>query len=272
MIPPCSLPSDPSKTIYLRECSVADTIDFADTDAGHEEEVTTLFLNKIQDPEHYIDSLDWTAEDRRVALYWYWVHTAQPNSTMIKISYECDFCGGHHDYGFDFILLSEEYARIKGKAEREIEFNDDKVVVRPLNGHHMEALELSRLTLQVVDDQEGAGSKAYRRALAELKLEEFLYTIDFPGIGTKEDKPEDILAKIKAKVLAMTGSDFAKMAIEVDECLIAMEHGLKSEISDGKIYLLLPERQCPDPKSNGKEAKTQIRVPFRNSDYIPSLL
>jgi len=81
------LPSNPDQIISLRESTVKDVIDFSDFTADHEEEATSMFLNRMQPKETRLDAKLWTAEDRRTLLFWYWIHsTADPSGKSGAVS------------------------------------------------------------------------------------------------------------------------------------------------------------------------------------------
>lgn len=255
IIPAFSLPSNPTKNIQLREATVADAIDFADTDEGHNEEVTTLFLNRVQHKELYFDAKLWTAEDRNFALYWYWMHTTK--EPEVPLTYDCSFCGKSHTWLLDMRLLAENYQAIEGKPERDIEFNEHKITVKPLSGADMEELELEGLGLEAIAESQGAQSKEYRKTAAKLKLDRFLRLLTF-----KEGDAEKIIMETSA-------SDFEDLVSKVSEALEAMKHGLSDlRYDDAGAYFLTPPHKCPEPE---KEGETRLRVPFRAQDYIPGL-
>lgn len=257
MIPPFSLPSEPQKKIVLREATVADAIDFAGIDPDHEEEVTTLFLNRLQEKEKetYQDSATWTADDRRLALYWYWLHVTK--DTTVPLTYDCHYCGKEHTYLQEFQELGNAYQTMVGKAQREIEFAGEKFTVRPLTGAAMENMEALRMQADFTRAAAGEESGAYRKALALLRLEMFILCIEGDGV--------------RDKIMGMSHGLFSDLAGGVTDALAEMKHGLESVQEDGKIYLLMPPHQCPDHAGNDKEALTRLRVSFRNSDYIPGL-
>lgn len=264
MIPPFSLPSSPTLKIRMREATVADAIDFADVDEGHEEEVTTLFLSRVQDGESFVHPEIWTGEDRRLALFWYWLHTEKDTAAPLK--YDCQHCGEEHTFVCEFRDLAKRYTQIKGKAERELKINGEKAFIRPLSGRDLEYLEKLRLELEVVGVEKGVNSGEFKKKAAELRFKKFLCHIHF-------NRPDDDAKKFKEKsdkFLAMQGTEFTKIAQSVADHLEDMAHGLESEIADdGQIYLLSPPHKCPN--AEGKEAKTQLRVPFRNIDHIPGI-
>ena len=279
MIPPFSRPSDPSKKVTLREATVSDCLDFAGVDAGHEEEVTTLFLNRVQDKATFTDSRTWTGEERRLALFWYWLHTSK--DFEVVLSYLCQHCGEKHQFIQDFRNMAEGYTEIQGMAEREFEFKGDTWIVRPINGAGMETLELMQLGLDSIGDEK---SGAYRKQEALIRLARLELSVDFKKpdsliekasiLFKRKGKPEDTeaektqyLAAKRKKLTAMLSTEFEEFASIVMDKLAEMKHGLESETEDGRITLITPPHQCP----NKKEGMTRLRVNFRNSDYIPGL-
>jgi hypothetical protein len=254
LIPVFSLPSNPAKKIQLREATVADALDFADTADGHNEEVTTLFLNRVQHKETFYDSKLWTAEDRNLGLYWYWMHTAK--DPEIPLTYDCEFCGKSHTWLFDMRTLAETYQTIDGMAERDIEFGGHKITVHPLTGDDMESLENMAMGLDVIEEESGTKSREYRKALAELRLSRFEKMVKF-----KSGDADTIIKN-------MGTSDFTALVEAVSDALASMKHGLTDlrYTDEGDCYLLTSPHKCP----NG-EGETRLRVPFRGDDYIPRL-
>lgn len=256
MITPFSLPSNPDITIQLREATVADAIDFADVDESHEEELTTLFLTRMQDAKAAQDPREWTAEDRRFALYWYWLHTAKDHD--VALSYDCLHCGNTHVYLQNFRDLADHYTPINGPAEREGTWCEEKVIVHPLTGRNMEALE--RMILGI-DVSQGSMRK---KGEAMMMFERLAMCVSFP-----EDKERDQKKRGENKrkrLMAMPLDEFAEFSESVFRMLAEMKHGLEMEYEEGHLYLLMPAHKCPE---RGNE--TRLRYPFRNLDYIPSL-
>lgn len=260
MIPPMHLPSRPETEIRMREATVAEMIDFADVDPDHEEELSTIFLRTVQTGDSPADPRAWTGEDRRLALWWNWIHTAKNDDTTIPMSYPCK-CGERHTFLFDARELANEYRRLNGAAEREFEHGGRAVVVRPLVGLDLEALELMRIAADEAERTEGARSAGYRRALAEFEIEELLRSFSFRGAdeNAREAKRE--------WVLAMGASEFAAFAREVRDRIDDMAHGLPMESDRGRLYLRIPPHQCP----RREEVRTPLRLRFRNIDYIPGI-
>jgi len=252
IIPAFSLPSNPVKNIQLREATVADAIDFADTHADHEEEVVTLFLNRVQHKETFYDSKLWTAEDRHLGLYWYWMHTAK--DPEIPLTYQCSFCGKSHTWLMDMRMIGANYQPIQGKPERDVDMGGKKVTVHCLIGDDMEALELGLLELAAIAEAQGMSSPAYRKKVAQLKLQRFLKMLHADEAMEKD-------------ILSMTSSDFSALVDQVAIALEAMKHGLQDiQYDDRGCYFLTPPHRCPET-----EGETRLRVPFRLQDYIPGL-
>jgi len=238
MIAPFTLPSNPSIKITLKEATVSDCLDFADLDPDHEEEVTTLFLNRLQDKATFVDCSTWTGEDRRFGLFWYWLHTT--DDTEVAITYDCGYCGGTHTYLQDYRKLAEGYASITGLPEREFEFEDKRITVKPLVGTAMEALESLRMSV--------TGRRIYKE----------LMNIERVALSTGIARTEIDGMKVKA---------FKELQELTETAMMDMSHGLESDQVDGQISLILPPHICPEVK----EGKTRVRVLFRADDWIPAL-
>jgi len=250
MITPFSLPSNPRVQISLREATVADAIDFADIDESHEEELTTLFLQRMQDSGTVRDPRKWTAEDRRFALYWYWLETTKDHD--VALSYECSHCGKTHVYLQNFRALADNYTPLDGAPEREVPWSGETLVVRPLTGGDMETLERMRM-----------GDQSPRRD-ALMRIERLALCVDFAGDPEKNsEKRADAKRK---RISKMTLDEFSGFSSVVSDALAEMRHGLETEYHDGRLYLLMPPHKCPE-----RGEQTRLRYTFRNIDYIPGL-
>lgn len=256
MITPFSLPSNPNIQIQLREATVADAIDFADVDEGHEEELTTMFLGRMQDAGTVRDPRKWTAADRRFALYWYWLHTSKDHD--VALSYDCRHCGGNHVYLQDFRKLADHYTPIDGIAEREGKWRGEKILVRPLSGWNVEALERMKLGL---DASKGA---AHKKGQAMMMFERLALCVSF-GADKETDRAKRGEKKRK-RIMAMSLDEFSEFTDLVFGLLTEMNHGLEMEYDEGRFYLLMPAHECPESGD-----QTRLRYTFRNIDYIPGL-
>jgi len=244
LITPFTLPSNPSIQVSLREATVADAIDFADVDERHEEELATLFLTRMQEGAVH-DPKKWTGEDRRFALYWYWLHTAKDHD--VALTYQCDHCGESHTCLQDFRKLAEAYTPIDGPAERSGNWRGEKFTVKPLTGANLEALERMKTDVDLLG-----------KGLASMRIESLILSVAFGGKNRKETHQ---------RIVAMSLDEFAEFAELATGMRAEMKHGLDGEYEDGRFYLLIPAHDCPAKEG----AKTRLRYPFRNNDYIPGL-
>lgn len=308
MIPPIELPSDPSREIALRKPRLADQLDFSDVSIFREEAITTLYLNRIQTEETFYDSKLWTGDDRRMVLYWQWLHLNKKDTT-IGMSYPCH-CGISHTAVVDLKKIGTNYTSITGKPERKTTFKGKDIIVRPLRGAHLEELELIRMPIaeygaelsemsqiltriakeygvasseyQMQDEKirlftkrHGPTSSAYRKIQDQLTALEVAFCIDLP----EDDKlASDVRRQKKQKLLETLDYDeFDELRELVRGKLGDMRHGLESEIWLGKIYLITPPLDCPAGNDTQKEAggtqdtKLRLPFPFRSLDHIPIL-
>lgn len=254
-IPPFSLPSNPTKKISMREATVSDALDFCDADPSMEELLTTVFLNRVQLSGERLDSKLWTADDRRLGLYWYWLHTVDDATTQLK--YDCGHCGKPHAITYDMRRLADGYKAITGKPEREFEFNGELVMIRPLTGADMEALELMRLSI-LPDTTKKEANKVQSR----IRLTALMRSLWFSSTGMDEDR---IVANEK-KLLSMSMSDLKTLTGIAAVKMAEMEHGLETVLDkdDWRIFLII-HTKC-DAKTGGE---TLLRVPFRSFVNIP---
>ncbi|MGP9633788.1 hypothetical protein ACT3R7_12045 [Halomonas sp. AOP43-A1-21] len=260
-IPPISLPSNPAVTIYLREATVADCEQFADTDARHDERISTLVLRTLQSsPEHYSDPLDWTASDRQLAAFWYHAHTT--NDPSIHLPYSCPHCGEEHDALVKHTEIAALYTPMQGQAYRNIEHEGQEYEVRPLDGHAMEELEELRAGLPA--DVE---SREYRRLSAVIKRHELVASLTDKNEKAEKRVRDVRITEMERKVRAMTHRSALELHRKVSEAQAAMAHGLPSVISEGQTVLLTSPVECD--KEAGRT--TRLRFPFLWSDYLPRL-
>ncbi|HDY8182593.1 hypothetical protein [Vibrio cholerae] len=263
MFAPFSLPSKPIQQVLLREATTAEALDFCDVLPEHEEALTTKFLNTIQDKATFTDCSKWTAEDRRLALFWYWIHTTE--DTFTSLSYECPHCKETHTHEFDMRDLADGYKEIQGMASRDLSFGGRKLVVSPLNGEAMEELENMRLSLLTLTEN----SAAFERGKAEIRFKKLMHTLYLADDHEKSAYKRQ--ATLNNWLRDLPETQFKQLQAQVDEALASMEHGLPSKItSDGKVMLRSPKHVCPTIKANeNKEVTTELLLPFRDYYRIP---
>lgn len=259
-LPPIERPDNPSQKIYMREALVHETISFVEVSTDHEEECTTLFLNTVQAHQKFFsDSKDWSAQTRRVALFWYWIHTAKPADQAVSFTYRCPECGEEEKAFFDMKQLAEGFRKIQGKPERSIDFEGALLVVRPLVGTGMENLEKMRIVMNQMDTD---GDRQKQRFLIQLQQR----LLSFDLAKDKEPDPEKRNDKKMAWINDLTASQLDSLISMIDSAQTEMNHGLEGEIRDGRVLLLSPPLFCKDSEPGGKGEGTRVLFPFR--DYI----
>lgn len=262
-IPDFKLPSNPAIIVRLKEANVSDAIDFSGVAEQMEEVATSLFLDRLQyDKARWSDPKLWTGQDRRFALYWYWLHTEKDHE--VALTFDCKVCGEKHTELVDFKCFSDSYQEIKGKPERDFEFHGKSVTVRPLCGADLEAIEAIRLGIEITEQRHGQDSGQARQARTRLGLSEIVLAVRF------SDEPKDKGKDFRENTIEqMPLSEFEDFANRVADMQDQMEHGLEGELSDGKLILITPPIPC---RSNPQEVGTRLRVPFRLGEYIPRIL
>lgn len=241
----------------MREATVSDAIDFSGIAEQMEEVATSLFLDRLQDKALWTNPKLWTGEDRRFALFWYWLHTEEDHD--IALSFECPVCGETHTQLIDCRGLAENYAPIQGRPERDIELQGKKVTVRPVNGAGLEVLESLRLAASLLKED-----GKIRQAKTRLALTEMVLSVQF------EDEPEENGRALRERrIEQMSLKEFEDFAGLVFGALLDMRHGLECEKIEGRVNLITPPVHCPNQP---QEVGTRLRVPFRTGDYIPRIL
>jgi len=263
MIPDFTLPSNPGTNVRLREATVSDAIDFSGVAPEMEEAATSLFLDRLQDKGKWTDPRRWTGEDRRFALYWYWLHVEKDHE--IALSYSCSKCGGKHTSLFDFRKMSEGYTPITGKPERDVEAAGFQLTVRPLNGDDLEKLESQRIGIAMLEQAHGPNSGPVIQAKTRMELTRLVMHTRFA------DEPEDRGVQFRERrIEGMTLPVFEEFATAVYEAVDDMRHGLECDILDGKVFLITAEfTACQE---NPTEVGPRLRVPFRDFVRIPRIL
>jgi len=303
IIAPLQLASDPTRTITLRNPTMADVFGVAEVSIFQEEAATTLWLNRLQPSDSFYDSKLWTADDRRLLLFWLFIHTHK--DTRITLAFECP-CGETHTDIVDMRKIGEEYSSINGRPEREFEFSGEPMITRPLSGADAEELELLRGPiaeyqhfradlaraaenaasrngpgskqysiasgrLEAFDKSHGPTSTKYRKARTSTDFMAFVMMTDFAG--DDEHDPETRRRNRHRRLSEMGLSEVSELRGIVDEKQAEMLHGLPSQVIDGKIYLLSPDMRCKNDNPQIREEVGSVPVrlpfPFRNIDYFP---
>ena len=270
-----SLPSQPEKKIRLKEATVSDAIDFSGIDPDCEEQATTVFLERVQERDTYSDPRLWTGEDRRFALFTYFVHTARDRSVPLK--YTCGICDEEHTVDIKLARIMDTYTPIQGKAFREFVHYGHNVIVHPMLGRDLELLETYRYDLRLTEEKlenDGLTASELRQLTEEVRMKRvrmglfrIMCCIDLPFLDANAT-PESRRPQVEEYIKQLPAGVFGEFFQNVQEKLRKMRHGLKSALIDGRIYLQIPDVRCENvPDAPG----VVLHYPFRPFSIIPTL-
>jgi len=272
-----TLPSDPSKKVRLREATVAEAIDFSSIDPDCEEEATSLFLEKVQEKDKYSDPREWTGEDRRYALFQYFVNTSTFKD--IPLTYECSICGKQHTQDILLSRILDDYTPMDGAPFRDFPLEGHNVIVHPLTGADLEDIEKYRYDLllseQNLEENRGKVSSAeLKRMEAEVRAKHVrmamlrvICCIDMPYLD-ESGTPKSRRRAVSEKLQNMPASEFKDFMERVEKALVEMRHGLRTAYVGGRLVLEIPDVRCDErPELPG----VLLRYPFRFGTVIPTL-
>lgn len=280
-----TLPSNPEIKVRLREATVAEAIDFSSIHPECEEEATSLFLDKVQEKgELHSNPREWTGEDRRYALFMYFLNTTTYSN--IPLTYECSICGNVHTKDIELSTILDEYTPIQGPPYREFPLDGHNVIIRPLTGQDLEDIEKYRYDLHLTQNsfeelritaqkqKKVLSPDTIKRFETEIRAKQVrlamlqvLCRIDIPHLDP-EGTPRTRRPKVEASVKAMGAEQFKEFMERVDNAMIDMRHGLRTTYIDGEIVLEIPDVRCDEePELPG----VLLRYPFRFASVIPTL-
>lgn len=266
-IPAFYLPSDMNRIITFRMPVVEDAIRYSGRDPDTDEVATTEYLDALQEGKKY-SSKYWTAQDRVTALWW--IFTNSRVDAVMTYSYECDHCGEEHYYDFDMRALSDSIEIIDGPAD----FSDVAISVngapylwriQHLTGEAMELIESLRIALP------DPGTPGYNEAVIDLRFWEIVLQCEL-----NDDIETDFFKRAQNRYdLIKTmhiDNEFLVLAAHVKQLQRILPHGLPIEIEKGTTGIILPPHTCPKTRNKepAEQYATPLRVPFRNTDFIPN--
>lgn len=272
-----TLPSNPNVKVRLREATVADAIDFSSIDPECEEEATSVFLERVQEKETCSNPREWTGEDRRYALFMYYVHTS--NFKTIPLKYECSICGKSHVQDIELSSILADYTAINGEAFREFPHNGHNVVIHPLTGADLEDIEKYRYDLLLaessLEERRNALSAAQIKHMeAEIRAKRVrmamlrvICCIDMPYLDPQGNR-QSRRGYVENAIKAMGAEQFREFMQRVDNSIMEMRHGLRTAYIQGRIMLEIPDVRCDEnPEAQG----VLLHYPFRFGSIIPTL-
>jgi len=268
---------------------------------NEEERATTKYINDLQSKETFSDSLYWTMQDRRAALWWIYIHSKY--DLGLTALYACDRCtksenqrrlaehvenGGEpadyqpisirHAVDYNAKDFADSYNVLPIQPYQETKIFIDGAAYNGklmlLNGYAAEKLESM---LEMADETDN--DEAREGILKSLRVARICYQFSLEG------EPDDIEAALQyrwAKLNEMTaGGEFEELVAKIALMNKELAHGLTMKVEDGRSFLRVPRLGlCPafndlPVEQQTKEARvkhtTELWVPFRNSELFANL-
>ena len=266
-IPKFYLPSRPDVSVQFKRPDLESAMYFCKSKDFTEERDTTEYLNMHQDKENRLDPLNWTASDRRTALWWIYI-----NSTALPVQdygYVCGHCGEQHWNNVNMHDLADELDVLAVdpfiQATVTVKGQPYEWLLKPLDGHAMERLERMRQMLPPRSKEDD-----YKQAVAELRVWELTYQAHlFYDLEPDYDKSAQTRYEL-IKQLEF-GTELVEMAAKVRMMQQELQHGLNVVLDKGESMLILPPHQCQSEafKEAAERPSTRLLVPFRSTQLIP---
>jgi hypothetical protein len=252
--------SNKLRTIF-RKPVVADVLNVAGAPEDLEESVLTGYLNAlIVETNAPTDTKQWTNEDRKLALWWIFIHINKDSD--ISLNYQCQHCGNVHIVDYELMEL-EQGARLLDELPEHAEkflFDGAKLSVsfKPLLGADMEALAEFRMDYLDAKHSPQANDVDIAKAKAILHLQTMARHITMEGKSTEE---------IYALIQGMETQEYAKLTIAINGYKEQIRHGLLTEVRDGRALLVSTPLQCEEKE----DLSTRLLIDFRLYDYMPPI-
>lgn len=262
-IPDFPLPSDIKKVISFRVPTVRDCMMLADLNPEQDEAATTIFLNNQQDKDKQNgvihDSLEWTGEDRRTALWWIYIATHDDT----KLSYKFVIDDEDRYIDIDLKNLGDTATTLSIAPQVPITFKagseEHTAVVKPLNGYALEQIEATVLQR----DQFDVSSTQYRKLSNKIAMQEIIYSLSVDSEPEDKEKSEEYRYQL---VMNMPlEENFRSLVAEIVAAKRQLQHGLLTSYLDG-AYMLVA-----NVDAGGESGEQPLMFPFQNHVFIPTL-
>jgi len=268
------LPSNTKKTVKFREPTVDDCMAFCDLNIELEERSTTEYLNALQG-DNYDDSINWTGDDRRMALWWIFINTHQ--DLDLTYNYHCQHCDEEHYFNVNMVQLDNTVKTLDRKPVEVVKtlINDELVpiTVSPLNGRALQYIEQVHIEALQFDKE----SSDYAKAVAYMRMLEVVLSFKLAN------EPLDWEEAIDYRLAIVKGlrqeKEFKPLVAKIKIALQDLEHGLLSDIQEGIINLISPPHYCPNwveknekGEATGNAPSTTLLMRFHSFAFIPNAL
>ena len=261
-IPNFPLPSNINRVISFRIPNVQDCMALADMDPELDEVATTAFLNQQQDKEKQsgiiYDSIEWTGEDRRTALWWIFLAT----HTDTTLSYKFNVNGQDRYIDVDLKGLGDTATTLSIDPKIAITFTasgtEYNAFVSPLNGRALEDIEVTYNQRK----NHKSGSVEYRKLSNKIAIQEIVYSLQIIGEPSDQEQAEEWRYQLIMSLSLDT--EFRGLVAAIVAAKRRLRHGLMTSYSDG-VYLLITTAQLTED-----EGEQPIMFPYQNRFFIPT--
>lgn len=257
-IPTYTLCEDGKTKVSFRAPTVADYRTFCGLSMKMEEAVATDWLDRLLIDKTQ-SSLNWTAQDRRTALWWIYIHTRQ--NTVMTQSYECSHCKQTHGRQFDVIELGDGLSTAGRSMMEPIDMPGvKKGYITPLRGEAMQTVELARNDRDELDPD----SSEYELAHVDMRFKEAAASLVFFDEPKGADHDELMALRLEYLMTLDLERQFKPLLAKIALVLRDMHHGLATTYYEGNVSIITPDHVCPVKKEEAKSLRAQLQA-----DNIP---
>lgn len=260
-IPAFRHPSNSSLVTTFKQPNVEESLRFLDLDPDYEEKITTDYLDTITVDTNAGKSSDqWTAGDRRTALWWIFINI-MPESEL-TFSYECEHCNSVHIEDINLIQLDEEITTLKSLPvlSRKMNFNGRIMLVEAIPHNGIASAMLEDYRLDLVDAMEEEDALKEQSIRANMKILDVALSINIEQL--------DVDQKLKL-INTLTIPEMMKLFAFVESAKIELHHGLHTQLTDGKSQIVSPPLEC-QAEDNKEGVGSRLLINFRSIDFVPA--
>lgn len=258
-------PSNPKRKAQFREYTVADAMKLASVNRKLTEKFTSSFLKEMQCGEDIIDPLyEMSEQDRATLVFQYGLTVMSSEQLDQPATFElegCSVCGKNHDIDVSVNEFRRKVRIKKDGKPKEIEttFEEQKLLITPLLGIHLEDLEKFDLQLERIKQKEGAESENYLKLFAQRREYHLLSQLTLSDHKTREDLTDEQKAEADKKWLySLKANQLEPLENLIGSKQELLQHGIS------QFYIA----QCPNAGED-QEGDIPVMLSFQFVNYIP---
>lgn len=261
-IPAFKHPSNASLVTTFKQPNVAEALSFLDLNPDFEEKITTDYLNTlIVETKAPKNSEEWTASDRRTALWWIFINIMP--ETALTFSYHCEHCDSMHIEDINLELLDQEISTHKAlpSIQKELTLAGDNVTVTALPITGSGAVMLEELRLDLIDALEDENEQQIESIRAQMKILDVALSAQINSLDTD--------GKV-ALIHSLSIPEMMRLFTFIEGAKQALHHGLHTQLVDGKCQVVSPPLPCQS-EDNKEGVSSRLLINFRCIDFIPTV-